>query len=403
MSLDDFDLRFKPHLEILRASDRNVYILRGDVRAEFVVEQATPAEHALLDLLEEGADAPDELLAALRARVPDAAGDDAALLATLEELAGMGLLEERRSRVRAELGDDAAERLDRQLAYFSDVRPGAAARTQSALKASRVLMLGVGGLGTWTAAALACAGVGHLTLVDDDRVELSNLNRQMLFRRADIGRPKVEAAADALTAFDPELSVDARRERVAGPRDAERVVEGHDYIVELADWPPYELSRWMDTAAWAAGVPHVTAALAPPTVRIGPTYLPGRTACLACLEESARAGYPLYDELVELRRSRPAVAPTLGPPCALIGGVIAMDVVHHLAGLAEPATLGRALLVDIRDMSVTPEEIVPREDCPRCGAGATPARPAPARAPASARTPAPAPRPPRPGSRASPR
>lgn len=380
MNLEDFELRFKPHLEILRASDRNVYFLRGEVRAEFVVEQATPAELALLDLLEEGrADTPRELLAVLRARRPDVQGDEAALVETLEQLARAGLLEESAQRARTLLGADAAERLDRQLAYFSDLRPGRAADVQAKLGQARVLMVGVGGLGTWTAAALTSAGVGHLTLVDDDSVELSNLNRQILFSRADLGRPKVEAAAEALAAFDPTLDVETRRQRIAGPDDARLAVDGHDFVVELADWPPYDLSRWIDAACWPRGIPRITAALAPPVVRVGPCYLPGRTPCLECQEGTAREDYPLYDELIELRRSRPAAAATLGPPCALIGGIIGMDVVHHLTGVADPATLGTALIIDLRDMSVTHEAIPRRAGCPRCAS--TPARPAPARAP----------------------
>ena len=63
-------------------------------------------------------------------------------------------------------------------------------------------MLGVGGLGSWAAYALACCGVGELVLVDGDRVELSNFNRQMLYRERDIGRVKAEAAAEALAEFD---------------------------------------------------------------------------------------------------------------------------------------------------------------------------------------------------------
>lgn len=373
MSLDDFELRFKPHLEILRASDQNVYVLRGGVTAEYAVEQATPGERALLDVLEEGAESPQQLLQELRAREPALAGDEAALVRTLEELASLGLLEERASRTRAILGDDAAERLDRQLAYFSDVRPGEAADVQARLTNARVLMLGVGGLGTWTAAALACAGVGHLTLVDDDTVDLSNLNRQVLFRRSDVGRPKVEAASDALAAFDPTLDITTHQRRITSADDAREVVAGHDFAIELADWPPYELSRWMDAACWPQQIPRVTAALAPPVVRIGPIYAPGRTACMECQEQIAREGYPLYDELVALRRSRPTAAPTLGPPCALIGGVIAMDVVHHLTGLAEPATLNTALIIDFRDMSLTREEIPRRRDCPRCAPAPAPA------------------------------
>ncbi|MGH2969024.1 MAG: HesA/MoeB/ThiF family protein, partial [Solirubrobacteraceae bacterium] len=217
------------------------------------------------------------------------------------------------------------------------------------------------------AAALACSGVGHLTLVDDDRVQLSNLNRQFLYRRADVGRLKAEAAADALAGFDPELGLTVLAERVSGPADAERVVAGHDFVVELADWPPHELSRWLDAACWPAGIPRVSAAQFPPRMRIGPTYLRGRTPCLGCQEALARRDFPLYDELVAMRQARPVPAPTLGPASAMIGAAIAGDVVHHLTGIAEPATLGAALIVDLRDLSVRREPLESRPTCPRCG------------------------------------
>jgi bacteriocin biosynthesis cyclodehydratase domain-containing protein len=238
---------------------------------------------------------------------------------------------------------------------------------QERLRDARVAMIGVGGLGTWAAAALACAGVGPLTLVDDDRVELSNLNRQFLYRHADLGRLKAQAAADALAAFDPELSLGVLAERVSGEDDAARVVEGHDFVVELADWPPHELGRWLDGASWAAGIPRVTASQFPPLLRIGPTYVPGVTACQRCQEAGARRDFPLYDEVVALRRARLPVTATLGSASALIGAAIAGDVVHHLTGLERPATLGTALIVDMRDLSVQREPLARDPACDRCG------------------------------------
>jgi molybdopterin/thiamine biosynthesis adenylyltransferase len=365
VAMPGFQLRLKRTLEVLHASDGDSYVLRGGAEAEFVVEGATAQERALLDAIAAGAPS-------LTALGESAGTDGDALLGTVETLARLGLLEEPAGDAAALLGDEGAQRYDRQLAYFADVRPGEAARLQAILRRARVAIVGVGGLGTWTASALACAGVGHLTLVDDDTVDLSNLNRQVLFRRADLGRPKVEVAAEALRAFDPALSVDSRRTRVGGAADAERVAAGHDFVIELADWPPYALGRWMDAACWPAGIPRMTAALFPPRVRIGPSYVPGATPCLACQEAVSKAAFPLYDELAALRTEHPTVSPTLGPPCALIGGVIAMDVVHHLTGIAAPSTLGAALIVDLRDMRVEREPVPRRAGCDRCcssGAG----------------------------------
>ena len=97
-----------------------------------------------------------------------------------------------------------AARYDRQLRYFSDVSSGALppSEYQRRLREARVLILGVGGLGTWASYALLCCGVGELVLLDGDQVEESNFNRQILYRERDIGRPKAEAAAEALAEFD---------------------------------------------------------------------------------------------------------------------------------------------------------------------------------------------------------
>jgi bacteriocin biosynthesis cyclodehydratase domain-containing protein len=158
-----------------------------------------------------------------------------------------------------------------------------------------------------------------------------------------------------------------RPERVSGPADAARAVDGHDFVVELADWPPHELSRWLDAACWAAGVPRVSAAQFPPLLRIGPTYVPGVTACLECQERGARRDFPLYDELVALRRARLPLTATLGSASALIGAAVAGDVIHHLTGLETPASLGAALIVDLRDLSVRREPLERDPECPRCG------------------------------------
>jgi molybdopterin-synthase adenylyltransferase len=240
------------------------------------------------------------------------------------------------------------------------------------LRGASVTVVGVGGLGTWAAAGLASSGVGHLRLVDDDAIDLSNLNRQVLYRREDVGRPKVEVAAEALAAFNPELRLTPMAVRVDGPEAAEAVADGADFVVETADWPPYELSRWLDAACWPRGVPRIVAAQFPPRVRIGPTYVPGRTGCLTCQEREIQREYPLYERLQAFRAARHEVAPTLGPASGIIGTTIAMEVVHHLTGIAPPATTGVGLTLDLRDWSLERESVPSAPDCERCGSQSRP-------------------------------
>jgi bacteriocin biosynthesis cyclodehydratase domain-containing protein len=113
-------------------------------------------------------------------------------------------------------------------------------------------------------------------------------------------------------------------------------------------------------------VPHVGASQFPPLIRVGPTFLPGRRGCLGCVEETARARDPLFDELAAWREGADTFAATFAPACALIGGVLSSDVIHHLTGLAEPATLGASLVLDIRTLGQRRVEVEPVPGCAIC-------------------------------------
>ena len=88
-----------------------------------------------------------------------------------------------------------------------------------------------------------------------------------------------------------------------------------------------------------------------------------RTGCLACQERQIRRGFPLYDELVAHRQRSEPVAATLGAASGLIGSLIAMEVIHWLTGICEPATLGRGLVFDLRDFSTSWEVVHPDAEC----------------------------------------
>jgi molybdopterin/thiamine biosynthesis adenylyltransferase len=359
--------RIRPGLEVFPATNGTIYLIRDQMVAEFTIEDADDRHRLLFELLEQ----PRSLeglstgLAAAGRPMPDTA-----LGAALAELDELGVLEaDGVASDHARLSPEEAARYDRQLAYFAQMGPRPAAQMQLALRDATVVIVGVGGLGTWAASALATAGIGHLRLVDDDEIDLSNLNRQILFRRADVARRKVDVASEALRAFNPGLRVTTVADRVDTSARAEAVADGADFLVETADWPPYQLSRWLDGACWSRRIPRIVAAQFPPRVRIGPTYVHGRTGCLECQERATRRDYPLYDELVEFRSRRPVVAATLGPASGIIGATIAMEVVHHLTGIAPPATLGVGLTIDLRDWAIEREHVPRLADCHRCGAG----------------------------------
>jgi molybdopterin-synthase adenylyltransferase len=344
-------------VEVIPASDGQLYLLRGDAGEDLCVED-TPVARALLAALDGRTP-----LAALPAKLD---ADERELHASVRELWQLGVLEDA-------LDDELLEPLRReryegQLRYFGDMTGPGRSRVepQLRLERARVVVIGVGGLGSWVALSLACTGIGRLDLVDGDVVELGNLNRQVLFREADLGRPKVEAAAESLRAFNTQIDLRPHARGVGSVDEIEALVDGADVVVDAADWPPHLIERWINEACFRAGVPYVAMSQFPPTIRIGPLYVPGRTGCYACGEERLRREYPLFDEIVAVRSQRPSGAATFGPACALIGSVVATEVVHWLTGIAAPRTLGAAIEVDLHTMTSQQRPIESAPGCAIC-------------------------------------
>jgi len=349
--------RLKRTRESLTTAAGDIYLLRAGEESDLVIEQPDATTRLLLGALD-GSRTRGELEHAYGA---DHVGE------VLGLLSGLGLLDDAADDARVTVRERA--RYDRQLRYFSDVSSGAlpASEYQRRLREARVLMLGIGGLGSWASYALACCGVGELTLLDGDVVEESNFNRQILYRERDIGRPKVEAAAEAIGAFDSSCRLTPVMRVLDSGAAVQDAVEGFDFVVNGADWPAHDIERWVNAACFAASVPFITMSHSPPAARVGPLYLPGTTGCFECQERTYRDEYPLYDELVDQRRGRPSEAATLGPVCAFIGGQVALETLHQLTGVCAPASLGTAYIYDLRTMEVTRERVPRLADCPVCG------------------------------------
>ncbi len=347
-------------LELFEAPDGDLYLLGHE--EDHVVAQPGAAERALLRTLSQAPLTRTEMLRRLAAQADQVTAADAVDALLDSELVTVCV-----QPGPALLPPTQAERYDRQLAYFTLTQPGAEHCRQQLLADATVIVIGVGGLGSWTAAALACVGVGRLTLVDDDRVELSNLNRQVLFCPGDVGKLKVEVAAAALRAFNPDLEIEARPERIRDPRSLGGLITNASLVVATADWPPYRISRWVNEACVDAGVPYISAGQVPPFIRVGPMVIPGVTACFECDERASRAGFAFYDTVVAQRERESTLAPTLGPASAMIGSMIGMEVLHHLTGSCRPATWGRAITVDMRSWQTSTRELERDEGCPVCG------------------------------------
>ncbi len=283
----------------------------------------------------------------------------------LVQLGGLGVVED--------AADDdlipgeVAARFDRQLRYFSDASAGPTpSECQGRLEEARIAVLGVGGLGGWSALSLACCGIGEMLLVDFDDVELSNLNRQVLYSEADIGRSKAEAAVERLSSFNSRMRVVAHRRRLGSEDEIAAAIEGYDFVIDAIDWPAHEVERWINSACFSAGIPYITMSHFPPVARVGPLYVPGRTGCYSCQEISLRRSYPLYDLGIEQGRAETSPAGTLGPACGLIGSQVGLEVMHYLTGLVPPSSLGAVQIYDLQTGQMNREPLEAEPGCPVC-------------------------------------
>jgi molybdopterin-synthase adenylyltransferase len=349
--------RIKRTTEQIETPEGDVYLLRPSSENDIRIEKPDEEERRLLAALDG-----ERTLEQLREEFGAENFDQ-----VIAQLSEFELVEDADDDER--LPPDELERFDRQLRYFSDIAASGLtpSQCQERLREARVAVLGVGGLGGWSAWALACTGVGEMWLIDGDRVEISNLNRQILYTEADLGELKVERAAARLLAFNSGMRITTEPRRLESEADIAAFIAGSDVVIDAADWPAHEIERWCNAACFEAGIPYITMSHFPPVARVGPLYVPGKTGCYTCQEISYRREYPLFDIAVEQRRAKPSPAATLGPACGLIGGQVALEVMHLLTGLSRPSTQGVAHLYDLRTMEVKREPVVPEPECPVCG------------------------------------
>ncbi|MFY1576213.1 HesA/MoeB/ThiF family protein [Verrucosispora sp. WMMD703] len=290
--------------------------------------------------------------------------------AALQLFVDSGYVEETDAPDPPELSARDRQRFDRSRAYFRwmDLVPRDSTwEPQVALSRATVTVIGLGGTGGIAAMALAASGVGRLRCVDPDVVELSNLNRQLLYAEQDIGRAKVDAAVDRLRQLNSTVEVTGLRQRVTGTEQVAALAAECDVLVLAADRPP-ALRRWTNRACLATGTPWVDAGYHGPLVQVG-RYVPGTGPCWECVRwADAEQHHAIGVRHADTVRRNAAVANAVAAPTAGISGHLAA---HHAMALitgvpALPA--GRVDAVNLLAPDATFVRDDPRRpDCAACG------------------------------------
>jgi molybdopterin/thiamine biosynthesis adenylyltransferase len=226
---------------------------------------------------------------------------------------------------------------------------------QARLLAAHALVIGAGGLGSPAALYLAASGVGRITLVDDDLVDLTNLQRQIMHGTARVGQPKVESGKQALHELNPEIAVVALRER-AGPARLAELVRSASVVLDCSD--NFATRHAVNRACMAAGVPLVAGAVIGFDGQVS-VFDPRDPAspCYACL-------FPEDGKFEDVACSTMGVfAPLVG----VIGAMQAAEAMKLLLG-AGRSLAGRLLLLDGRAMEWTSIGVARSRACPVCSA-----------------------------------
>jgi bacteriocin biosynthesis cyclodehydratase domain-containing protein len=360
--------RLKSTVEVVLDGSRIILHRGGRPNGDVVLDGDVAVLRSLLTL-SDGTRTRQDILNGLRAGpAPALTRDD--LDQAIDALTAQSLFEDADDDPRY-LDPAGLERYDRQLRYFGDLAaPGVArAAAQKRLEDATVTVLGLGGLGGMAATMLTVCGIGTVVGIDHDHVELSNLARQVLYSEDDLGRPKVEAAADRLGKLNARSTFIGVPRRLAGAQAVADAISGADFVVAAVDWPATEISSWVNDACFAAGIPYTSMSQHPPLVRVGPTYVPGVTGCHACQEADYRRRFPLFDAaLAAFNPDSPAA--TYAPSCGVIGSLVANEAIAHVTGLAPLACEGRAALIDMTTLSISHEDVPRDPTCPVCGGAA---------------------------------
>ena len=256
------------------------------------------------------------------------------------------------------LGPEQRERYSRHLQL-----PEIGEAGQARLAAARVLVVGAGGLGSAAVMFLAAAGVGTLAIADYDRVELSNLQRQVLFRTSDIGEDKVAAARAAVAGLNPDVQVEAIPWAMDGA-DLLREVRRSDAVVDASD--NFETRFEVNAASVATGTPLVTGA----AIR-----MEGQVAVFDPNDPGSPCYRCLFDDSGDPDEPCARVG-VFAPVAGIVGTIQAAETVKLAAGV--PSGLKRQLmLIDALSMRIRTVRVRRDPGCPACGEGAGSGNPGP--------------------------
>jgi molybdopterin/thiamine biosynthesis adenylyltransferase len=298
----------------------------------------------------------------------------AAITAAVEQFDQAGFLED--GAAQPDLDEQSLVRWRRNLGFLESYSSLATSKyeLQRRLRDCRIAILGLGGVGSHLLFDLVGMGMRDIRIVDFDSVELSNLNRQILYTENDIGKSKTDVAAQRILDYDSRIKLDVRTGYMGSSEDVLQMIEGRDLILSTADTPKMQIVRWVNQACVTARTTLIAGGVDNRRV-VFYTMIPGVTGCVECwkrcVDERDKLSADLSAKKEEWENSNsdrfPEDTSAFGPMVVLYTGLVLGEVVRLATGIAPAMSEGRLMEAHFDDGVVREAESWSRRpDCPIC-------------------------------------
>lgn len=381
-------MKQKPRLKL---SHHVVTLENGDLcigelpSTSLIVRKPTPTFLAVLDCLDGDWTVP-RIETHIRHHFPQSGSAKEIVERHINTLEQFNLLEDAAVRSTS-LSSEELELYDRQMLFYSQVDEQRIPKHmyQERLKSTTAAVFGLGGWGTWSTLHLALNGFGKVRLVDGDHVELSNLNRQVLYRPEHVGQSKASAAADAVSRMNPHVEVEAVEEFVtADEQQIARLLDGVNILflawVNFSPFCRHSVAEVVHRAAFERGIPIVEFGGDPADLYVGPIFLNDRKSpCLCCVKDAMRkewysseqAGIPQFRKarIAEQYRDgrRHVNAWQSSPSLGVMAGLAVDQAIKVCTGFATPALVGKRVYLSLSSFEYRTLDFERRVDCDWCG------------------------------------
>lgn len=239
---------------------------------------------------------------------------------------------------------------------------------QAKLKSVKVALLGLGGVGSHALYDLAALGVQNIRGVDFDRVELSNLNRQILYNESDIGHLKTEVAKNRILQFSPHANIEFFNKKISCVEDIEQIISRQDIVISVLDQPREKIIDWLNEACVRCNIPFICGAF-DSKCAVYYSVIPGKTGCIECWKTSAKKSGFLFHDMIQKKGfvGSSSLNVAISPLISVLTGLILTEFLKIVTEVGDPQSLGRLSSFDFSTAQISVAEAWERDSfCLMC-------------------------------------